>query len=241
METLIQLYAKHVFNIPLPSSDKNIVAYCRECGGIIEDEGFKKKYSPGWASEGEIFNRYKLVCKACLKATQGSATKALVTPLQHRAVIIHKDGIFPERFLEMGDDKPKPKGTKDKIHEKSLTIKEAIEIIPELPTPYGIYCTMGDATKVANLFLKNVHLNYSNERCLLYVLPQGEHVEVRPKETLQLVDEIKNEMATLAEQYKKEKRKADPYYLFHRTTEKYAFSVVQKRLFNYLVFVKEDN
>lgn len=234
METFIQLYAKHIFNIPLPDPNK-VNTYCRECGGIISDEGYIKNYSANWTSEGVIFNRYPKVCEACLESTKGKTTRALITPLHQKAIIVHRDGIIPERFTELANDSPKEKGIKEAIHGKSLTIREAIEKIHSLPVPYGIYCTIGDATKVANNFLKDVHLNYSNEECLLYILPIGEHIAVKPGEIFNQVNEIKNRIAERVEDYKKERIKASDYRIFSEIAEEYKFTPAKRLLMNYLI------
>lgn len=234
METFVQLYGHHVFDIPLPDIN-NPVTYCRECGGIINNKGLKKKYSSAWASEGIIFNNYKKTCEACIKSTKGSSTKALVTPLSCKTVIVHKDGIIPNKLKEI------EKGLKkDEYHAEALTLKETIELIPTLPIPYGIYTTIGGAKDVSNIFLKDVHLNYSNLKALIYVVPIGDHVAVSPTETLTLVEEMKQRIAEIKAEFKEQGKKVSDYYFFYRIAEEYNLTPVEKLLFNYLISFKEE-
>lgn len=229
MQTTIQLYAKHAFDIPLPNPAQPDNR-CRECGGIINGKGIIKNYSVAWAMDGYIFKNETYICPACDIATKGTATKALLTPSHGMAIIIHKDGIIPAG-LEEYDLKKK----KETLQAGSLTIKEALQAVPTLPVPYAIYGALGDVTKISNQYMRDIHMNYSNKTCLFYLVPAMATVKIDVETIFDTVEEMKAKLEAKITMLKETNKKFSEFYLFSEVFEEYKLSKPQRRLYHHLV------
>lgn len=127
--TFVQLYAHHVFGIPLPESADR---FCRECGGPIQGAGVKKAYTSNWVDEGTIpFRGSNVVCPACDAATKGSNALSLLLPPKEKALVVWRDGTVPApEKLQLAHKNSERERTRedDKAEESDVQGQEVQEV-----------------------------------------------------------------------------------------------------------------
>jgi hypothetical protein len=160
-----QLFAKNLFNIPLPTQAGGI---CRECGGPIEpgkgrninipEKEGGKDYTNTWTDEGLIAqNESTLVCEACFLVGKGSTTRSTTIPPRGQVLLVTPERTYPlaEKLVPVW----KNKGCKkDMVYKNELTIPDFLGMLPDLPTPFGVI--IGNGGKNDKHFFRSVPLNW---------------------------------------------------------------------------------
>lgn len=176
--TFNQLFAKSLFNIPLPAND--LGGYCRECGGPIEegkgrmivktkkgeDEG-GKLYPDTWVDEGIIpYNASTVVCEPCFQIGKGSTTRSATLPSMGQVLLVTPDKTYPaaDKLNKVWPDENDKENTgrsvkKDTIYSDALTVIDFLRMLPEIPTPFGVI--IGNGGMNDKHFFRSVPLNWN--------------------------------------------------------------------------------
>ncbi len=179
-----QLFAQHLFNIPLPARSD---CWCRECGGPIEKEqAIQKEYGPSWVDEGIIpFTGSHVVCPACMELSRGSTTRSIILPERGSVSIASLSMVHPKpgpwlRAFTENDQSVK----KEEVYPESITLIEFLEnILPNLEVPFGVvYLEQGSNNK--KHFLRYVPVNYDKHTINIYVMPSFTYANIQPEKFL---------------------------------------------------------